>query len=497
MKVTAVTLMFVRIRSYAVNARMAEWGERAVFTWSSMLWYTSFHKSGSTMLTNMRNMVLESIAVLFLVTRSDVSQPRRATSEPNEHTYGTLRQNQREFGVEQLIRLVQKMDIKMTSIFAGDLVVSRSNVAKGYQKTFPGFVNSLKAASAKRPPVGPIDVDLSAAAVTQLWPTVKAVIRMVNENMKPFLKLFGSEEGNGVSPFLVDINEPSDLLALVKDFFRSPRRDPRDMGQFQAGEDDGFDDDNGDDEEEDAAEESDFIPSFVEDIASVAVDGIEEGGDADTDAMSASASGAGDEVDANAVEVESDMSFDDGKASAALLELKALLGSQHIPSIGTRVLKIMELLQLGKIEQGSLLPDAKYTSLNARWFGSKKKKAKEAGSKDDTSGDDGLYIERNRVIKMKCKRGKAESTESYRVLAIFSKHYNKWYVHWDSDRVLFEPGSKKYKVLARMVAKDGTSYSEVELEKGGIWGPRAVYCIKHMNEIVSVEDTMLESGFSW
>ncbi len=89
------------------------------------------------------------------------------------------------------------------------------------------------------------------------------------------------------------------------------------------------------------------------------------------------------------------------------------------------------------------------------------------------------------------------SIASYRVLAIFSKHYNKWYVHWDSDRVLFETGSKKYKVLARMVVKDGSKYSKVELEEGSNWGARAVYCMKHMSEIVSVEKTLSDSAFSW
>jgi hypothetical protein len=36
---------------------------------------------------------------------------------------------------------------------------------------------------------------------------------------------------------------------------------------------------------------------------------------------------------------------------------------------------------------------------------------------------------------------------------IFSKHYNKWYLHWDEEKVPFVFGSKKFKVMARMVAK--------------------------------------------
>jgi hypothetical protein len=69
------------------------------------------------MLPNLRNELLEVIAVMFLAARSDVSQLRRCTSEANEHTYGHLRQILREFSVEQLIRLVDKVMLKTNAIF--------------------------------------------------------------------------------------------------------------------------------------------------------------------------------------------------------------------------------------------------------------------------------------------------------------------------------------------------------------------------------------------
>ena len=48
-----------------------------------------------------------------------------------------------------------------------------------------------------------------------------------------------------------------------------------------------------------------------------------------------------------------------------------------------------------------------------------------------------------------------------------------------------------------MLVKTGSDYSEVELEKGGEWGPSAVYRIKHMSEIESVEEGTLAPGFSF
>ena len=44
--------------------------------------------------------------------------------------------------------------------------------------------------------------------------------------MVPFLNLFRAEEGNGISPFAVNIDTPGDLVRLVKQFFHPLRRDP-------------------------------------------------------------------------------------------------------------------------------------------------------------------------------------------------------------------------------------------------------------------------------
>ena len=73
----------------------------------------------------------------------------------------------------------------------------------------------------------PIHVNNGKPAVDQLWEEVKGVIEVVTSWMLPFLKVFGVEEGNGLSPFAVTIDKPSDLLALVEQFFKPPKRDNR------------------------------------------------------------------------------------------------------------------------------------------------------------------------------------------------------------------------------------------------------------------------------
>ena len=59
----------------------------------------------------------------------------------------------------------------------------------------------------------------------------------------------------------------------------------------------------------------------------------------------------------------------------------------------------------------------------------------------------------------------------------------------DDDKVLFVPGSKKYKIFGRMMMQEQSGeMEEVELEKNGAWGPKSIFMIRHISEIKSVED---------
>ena len=103
---------------------------------------------------------------------------------------------------------------------------------------------------------------------------------------------------------------------------------------------------------------------------------------------------------------------------------KSLLVCDDIKSVCSRALNLVELLQLGKMEKGALTTASKYNSRNGRWFSQKPKK----DSLVEDSGDADLYIERDSLIQVACKRGKSEVVENYRVLAFFTKYHNKWFV---------------------------------------------------------------------
>lgn len=479
----------MRIRSSAVNAPKLSWNERATMHWASTLWCLSYQTQNSTRLPNKRNMLLEAIAVLFLCPRDDVVQLRRATSEANEHTYGMLRQILREFTVEQLIYLVNKVNKITKAIYEGGLVPPVND--KGYQATLEEYVKIVKEASTKMPKGGPIEVDLSSPAVNQLWDSVRRIMNTTSSALRPFLKLLGVVEGNGLTPFASHIETTNQLLKMVKDYFKPPKRDLRgftsinevtnmeDVETFS-------DDDDGDEVNANVNVREvphDVLVSFMQDIA-------------ETEAIiSTSNNGGRTGVEEERAETNSSSNIlsvqesfhSDINSSKSFLEFKLMLQCEKIDEIGVRALRIMELLHLGKMEKGSISSDGRYKSLNARWFGCKVKRSSAPNSSEGVAAEKTM-IKRDTLVKFRATRGRDESVEYYRVLAIFSKHYNKWFIHWDSDQVEYVHNSKKYKILARMVKMDGmNSCSEVNLEADGQWNTRSVFTLQSMSDIVSVE----------
>eukprot|EP00956_Cyclotella_meneghiniana_P011701 scaffold16470_cov61-Cyclotella_meneghiniana.AAC.12 len=457
----------MRIRSSAVNAPKLSWNERATMHWASTLWCLSYQTQNSTRLPNKRNMLLEAIAVLFLCPRDDVVQLRRATSEANEHTYGMLRQILREFTVEQLIYLVNKVNKITKAIYEGGLVPPVND--KGYQATLDEYVKIVKEASAKMPKGGPIEVDLSSPAVNQLWDNVRRIMNTTSSKLRPFLKLFGVVEGNGLTVFASHIETTDQLLQMVKDYFKPPKRDLRGFPSIT--EVTNMEDVETNSDDDDVAEDIAETEAMISTLNNGGPTGVEE---------------ERAETSSNMRSVEESF-HGDINSSKFFLEFKLMLQCEKIEEIGVRALKIMELLQLGKMEKGSITSDGRYRSLNARWFGCKVKRSSDPNSSEGVAAEKTM-IKRDTLVKFRASRGKNESVEYYRVLAIFSKHYNKWFIHWDSDQVEYIHNSKKYKILARMVKMDGmSSCSEVNLEADGQWNTKSIFTLRSMCDIVSVE----------
>jgi hypothetical protein len=278
-------------------------------------------------------------------------------------------------------------------------------------------------------------------------------------------------------------------VGLIEGFFCLPAQDQSDIvpnsgssdSNNEAGVDEGGDID--DDHASGIVDEGEAefpLAGFIQDIREVKDNDKQNDGEDDIAELAVSGN--------IAMDTDEPTSFDDENCGMMSFELGNLLESKDMVTMGCQVVKIMELIQLGKHEKGLIDPNGKYKSLNACWFGSQKE-LKDNINKGHSVEDSGIYIRRDTLIKMKWKQGWSEMIEYYRVLGIFSKGYTKWWIHLDDNKVLFVPGSKKYKIFGRiMLQEQSGEMKEVELEKNGAWGPKSVFTIRHMSDIENVED---------
>ena len=138
----------------------------------------------------------------------------------------------------------------------------------------------------------------------------------------------------------------------------------------------------------------------------------------------------GDEAGDGVVPVECDADvndaalFPDTEPSLILTSFDELSKTTTPEELAEAARKGIGQLQLKKT--GSTSPDTKHKSLRERWFGPAPEPERKEPSQEEVS------IKRNVHVKLEISegRGKAKKVamEDYRVLAIYTKTYNKWYL---------------------------------------------------------------------
>ena len=106
--------------------------------------------------------------------------------------------------------------------------------------------------------------------------------------------------------------------------------------------------------------------------------------------------------------------------------------------------------------------------------------------------DEELFIERDMLIQLHCKRVETVTVEKDWVLCHFAKYYNKWYICVNIKKVAWNNELKNIRFLVRMMKKLGSSYKEVKVEKDGDYGPRCIFRICSMNEILTVVSSLVD-----
>ena len=140
----------------------------------------------------------------------------------------------------------------------------------------------------------------------------------------------------------------------------------------------------------------------------------------------------------------------------------------------------MENLQQGKKDKGSFTQDQKTQTLQGRWC-SKRKSALEDVSDDDT------FIARNVHVTIKVSEKGLNQVVDFRVLGIYTKHYNKWYLCEHGRQPWSKEKAGNYKVYARMVSHDPTfgNYKAVSPIESPHWSKKSI--------CVLCDSTMIES----
>ena len=90
----------------------------------------------------------------------------------------------------------------------------------------------------------------------------------------------------------------------------------------------------------------------------------------------------------------------------------------------------MELLYLGKMDNGATASAAKYKSRNERWSNQKQKNP---STEEVTDVIEDLYTWRDSLIQVRFKRGSADTVQCYRVLAFFTHYYNKCFLSTENE----------------------------------------------------------------
>jgi len=473
--VLMVTLAMTKLRLHAINSKDMDSNQRSVYSWVSMLWFTSL--TGAC-ITTKRNLVAEAISFAFLLLRDDVKRPRNLTSEPAEHEFGSYRSKIREFSTLDFCHLVESNHRRNKMMFSSNLAPSR-DPQKGYQATTADYVEYNRTGNLRQTG-GPVSISADGDAVAkQLWTEVSIVIDQSSRLMRKFLLSLGVTEEE-ISPFC---RKFADLTDLRDTFIEYCPQTFKYDGVDGSGEDDRtVEATTGDVTDEEKSrrmheEKSRRMRRFVNDVLGppAAVSATPESIETVNDVAVADG-----EIQSNSVTQDSTVNYND----AAIVSNEA----QSIPGNGTdiitaihmlwRCVDISNLSQLAlrvsaaidsKIE-GSITSERKAKSLQARWFA---RSASKITSVENGNGDE-FWIERGTIVTVGATLRKGPATRvvnyKYRVLAVYEKSYNKWFMtekkkKWMPNMEKEE--KKKFKFQARMVVDEVGVYVDVSLDDKG------------------------------
>ena len=297
-----------------------------------------------------------------------------------------------------------------------------------------------------------------------LWEHVKPIVNDCSNNMLSFLKHLGIDE-NELSPLCRHLDTPGDLLQIYHQYLKNSSSTP-------SQEDVNNNDDNDD-------EDNPVTGNGVTQASSCNLQSLTELLNMASNEDSTNDEGAMDNIDDNNVEDDHAGAMDE---SEVISKLNALLNSVTIPDMLDAAREGIAELHIKRT--GSMNWERKYKSLKERWLSPANRPAESQVSMSEK------YIERNMHVKVDISEGRGalaqQVVQDYRVLGLFTKTYNKWFL-CDIGRQKWQKGMSKgkYRVLLRMIKFDHSMGRYHHVRTGSmLWEKTSIYVLYDASSIV-------------
>ena len=466
-----LTLFFMRLHLYAVNGKNVPATHRAVYMWCSMLWLTSI--SGACIITK-RNIValklLLSCSLFFEQTSPSLVSILASLPSTSLECYACLFRSSLVLNSFNLLRSRSAVSHKCTSMASGHLEIPAKDTVLRIKTTMmPHLIQPMPMVCICFSPIlvsssqtltlslylciglmeGTVVVDSGASVAIQMW---KAVSQSITFSCTLMSKLFDTvgATADERSPFCRSFSSPQDLRDVLIEYL--PRSFTFDNATG-----------NGVEATVDASELDDSTNTSQEAM----VDRIRRFA---TEMSRADENEKDDGEDEDNVEP---IASEDNTLAANLTdnshELMALFrgitDTKSIDDILDNVLAASACLERKDNIKGSMSLIRKGKSLVQRWL-TKPTNAKEPSDKFEV-GD--VLIERDVVVLVDVKVGSGSAASvvplSYRVVDIYDKYYNKWFMSKSKHPVkIWNKEEKQYKLKLRLLHKNAVNeYSDVGL----------------------------------
>ena len=454
----------MRLHLYAVNGKTVPAKHRAVYLWSSMLFFTSTSISGASIVTK-RNIVSETISFTFIVLCSDIFNARYCTSEPGEHYFGDLRGLIREFTTLKFAQLVEKLVRRLNIMYKDHFCPTRS-AKHGYQATRNDFFNySVDKTSPMME--GTITIDPGDYVAAQVWPAVQQVISYSLGLMTDLFATLGAR-GADMSPFSREFTGPQDLR---DEFIRyMPRTFEFDNIQGIV---------SGDEEESELPEEEctdqPTEAVLLERVKRFSVAMLEK----------PSEEGAEEEDEVIVVEQVQDpagpstqslpATFQQNNNTELMTNFRNILSVSSAEELGAKVLLGIASIEGRDATVGTVSFARRAKSLVERWLA---KSVDFVSSDVDALDSNDVIIERDTILLVNVKVGRGATAANvaclYRVMEVYEKYYNKWFMSKQPFKK-WKKEPKPYKLRVRMLRKNVVNeYADVDLVGDMVYGSRDI-----------------------